>query len=63
LCIKNALKLTYDHLYFKKKKKLLGSLSLVVKGTNNQGRKGRGRGEEGRGERGKGREGERRGGE
>jgi hypothetical protein len=39
-CIKNALKLTYDHLYFKKK--ILGSLSLAMKGKHNKGRKGRG---------------------
>jgi hypothetical protein len=45
-CIKNALKLTYDRLYFKKK--FLGSLSLAMKGRNNKGRKGRG--VEGRGE-------------
>jgi hypothetical protein len=57
-CIKNALKLTYDHLYFKKN--FLGSLSLAMKGRDNKGRKGRGvegRGEEGEGERRKGREG------
>jgi hypothetical protein len=59
-CIKNALKLTYDHLYFKKK--FLGSLSLVMKGRDNKGRKRiEGSGGEGRGggrrEGGKGREG------
>jgi hypothetical protein len=60
-CIKNALKLTYDHLYFKKK--FVGSLSLAMKGRDNKGRKGRGvegrgrrqgRGRKGRGEEGKG---------
>jgi hypothetical protein len=59
-CIKNALKLTYDHLYFKKKF-LLGSLSLAMNGRYNKGMKGRGvegRGVERRGkERRKGREG------
>jgi hypothetical protein len=38
--IKNALKLTYDHLYFRKN--FLGSLSLAMKGRNNKGRKGSG---------------------
>jgi hypothetical protein len=40
-CIKNALKLTYDHLYFKKN--FLGSLSLAIKGRDNERRKGRGK--------------------
>jgi hypothetical protein len=60
-CIKNALKLTYDHLYFKKKK-IPGSLSLGMKGRNTKRRKergveGRGGGEEWKGREGKGREG------
>jgi hypothetical protein len=42
-CIKNALKLTYDHLYFKK---ILGSLSLAMKGKDNK-KEGEGRGGEG----------------
>jgi hypothetical protein len=50
-CIKNALKLTYDYLYLKKK--FLGSLSLAMKGTDNKGREGRG-GERIGGRRGKG---------
>jgi hypothetical protein len=40
-CIKNALKLTYDHLYVLQKK-ILGSLSLAMKGRDNKRRKGRG---------------------
>jgi hypothetical protein len=65
-CIKNALKLTYDHLYFKKK--FLGSLSLAMKGrdTTREGRGGERRGGERRGRRQrrerKGRGGEGRGG-
>jgi hypothetical protein len=39
-CIKNAPKLTYEHLYFKKK--ILGSLSLAMRGRENKRRKGRG---------------------
>jgi hypothetical protein len=46
-CIKNALKVTYDHLCFTKK--FLGSLSLAMKGRDNKGKKGSG--EEGEGER------------
>jgi hypothetical protein len=56
-CIKNALKLTYDHLYFKKK--FLGSLSLAMKQRDIKGRKGRGgdgkqRRKKGKGERSRG---------
>jgi hypothetical protein len=54
-CIKNALKLTYDHLYFKKK--IVGSLSLAKKRRDNKGRKGRGR-RQGRERKEMGREGE-----
>jgi hypothetical protein len=50
-CIKNAQKLTYEHLYFKK---ILGSLSLAMRGRENKRRKGR----EGKG---KGREAKREG--
>jgi hypothetical protein len=68
-CIKNALKLTYNHLYVLKKK-FLGSLSLAMKGRDytrrkwrggrGEGRRDGGKGREGKGREGKGREGKRR---
>jgi hypothetical protein len=67
-CIKNALKLNYDHHYFKKY--FLGSLSLAINGKDNKGKKGKGgerrgrrEGREGKGREGKGREGKGREGE
>jgi hypothetical protein len=44
-CIKNALKLTYEHLYFKK---ILGSLSLTMTESEKKERKGKGREGKGR---------------
>jgi hypothetical protein len=59
-CIKNALKLTYDHLHFKKQFFLLAIARHERKGQ--QGKEGEGRGEKRRGRRQgrerKGREGE-----
>jgi hypothetical protein len=54
-CIKNALKLTYEHLYFKKKKNF-SSLSHALRGRERntmeetQERGGEGRGGEGKGQ-------------
>jgi hypothetical protein len=39
--VQNALKLTYKHLEIQKK--ILGSLSLAIKGKKGEGRKGEGR--------------------